>query len=762
MNIFEYNSVIYKGNVNRDFYFYCLKHNIKLLKYLFINIWNLILSFIFKSKANIYEINKFKYLKDVKKIEDEIKNFYSKDKLNHMIDNRIDIICDKVPDILIKKDLSKKIIGYELDDHFEVNLKKYDEKVDKLKNADNIYLRNKYNLNNINSKKVFIVHNNIMININARRKLNKNRTALLIIIAISLLLTCISFCYTNYLLDMDMIMSYFSLPLFIMNFIPIFLLVTLFSLITKRIHISFVINAILILSLGIANQTKLLYRDDIVKFEDLTILKEAMIMSQRYDAVIRWYTITFIIIIIFTFFILKKYIKKIEYSIKKYIISICAIVGLIFLTYGTIYQNSKIYDRLGDKTLINIWITTRQYQIRGLVYPFVYTIKDVIDTKPDNYDAKKAEKILKNYKYTNIDNDKKVNVIAIMLEAYNDFSKFDTIDFNEDIYEKFHNIESKSINGNIVANIFGGGTINTERSFLTGYNNGPSYRKLTNSYVWYFKEQGYRTEAMHPIYGAFYNRSSVNPNIGFDAYYCYENKFSNIQNAFLEDYDFFDYIIEGYEKSKKDDKPYFNFSVTYQNHGPYNSNDYVNKEYYFDNKGYDIEAYNTINEYFSGIKKTNIALEKLINYFEDEEATIIVLFGDHNPYLGENNLAYNELNINLDLATVEGFENYYETPYIIYGNKAAKEIFNNNFIGKGPTISAIFLMNEVTNQMGIKGNEYLQYMNDLKNNIDVIGINYYKEDNRFVLIEDSKNKELINEYNNVSYYYSRNFKGEIK
>ena len=97
------------------------------------------------------------------------------------------------------------------------------------------------------------------------------------------------------------------------------------------------------------------------------------------------------------------------------------------------------------------------------------------------------------------------------------------IDFNEDIYKNFHDIQEKSISGNLLTTIFGGGTVVTERNFITGFDIHPTYRKATNSYVWYFKEQGYRTEAMHPIYGAFYNRASINPNLGFDNYFYYEN-----------------------------------------------------------------------------------------------------------------------------------------------------------------------------------------------------------------------------------------------
>lgn len=430
----------------------------------------------------------------------------------------------------------------------------------------------------------------------------------------------------------------------------------------------------------------------------------------------------------------------------------------MIVTYLSIYKNKEIYDDVGDTSLINVWISTRQSQIRGLVYPFVYSIQDVRDKMPENYNENEIKDVLNKYNYENIPDNKKVNIISIMLEAYNDFSKFGTINFNEDIYKNLHDIEEKSISGNLVTTIFGGGTIVTERNFLTGYYDFPSFRVNTNSYVWYFKEQGYRTEAMHPIYGSFYNRASYNPNLGFDIYYNYENKFSNVQQSFLNDYDFFDYIIDGYNNSKEKNVPYFNFSVTYQNHGPYASNNYEGKEYFFDyNYNYNIENYNTINQYFSGIKKTDEALKKLIDYFEKEEEPVIVMFfGDHNPYLGDD--GYYDFNIDLDVSNVDGFENYYETPYVIYANAATKKMFNKDFVGKGNTISPIFLMNELFDYCGLSGNEYLNYMSDLKSKIDVVSNYYYKENGVFVKKEESNYKDLIKEYTNVNYYYSRNFK----
>ena len=115
------------------------------------------------------------------------------------------------------------------------------------------------------------------------------------------------------------------------------------------------------------------------------------------------------------------------------------------------------------------------------------------------------------------------------------------------------------------------------------------------------------------------------------------------------------------------------------------------------------------------------------------------------------------MGINLSLDSIEGLENYYETPYVIFANESAKNVFNKDFVGNGNTISPIFLMNELFDYCGLKGNQYLQYMSNLKKTIDVINPYYYKEDQEFTLINNSKYVNLIDEYNKVNYYYSRNF-----
>ncbi len=50
--------------------------------------------------------------------------------------------------------------------------------------------------------------------------------------------------------------------------------------------------------------------------------------------------------------------------------------------------------------------------------------------KPDGYNKKEIENSLKDIKEDDIPEDKKVNIIAIMMEAYGDFSVYPQIEFN--------------------------------------------------------------------------------------------------------------------------------------------------------------------------------------------------------------------------------------------------------------------------------------------------------------------------------------------
>ena len=87
---------------------------------------------------------------------------------------------------------------------------------------------------------------------------------------------------------------------------------------------------------------------------------------------------------------------------------------------------------------------------------------------------------------------------------------------------------------------------------------------------------------------------------------------------------------------------------------------------------------------------------------------MLVFFGDHKPTLGAGNSFYEELGVNVQEGTAEGFYNLYTTPYLIWTNDAAKAVLGRSDIGTGPTISPCYLMSVLFDCCGWEGPSWMQ------------------------------------------------------
>ncbi|MDD2435153.1 MAG: LTA synthase family protein, partial [Bacilli bacterium] len=446
---------------------------------------------------------------------------------------------------------------------------------------------------------------------------NDYKTFILTIILL-LFLSCTivfgTFCFSTSSINIKYIaLSFLNPIILILNLFPIFLVLCTFYLLTNRLWLSYIITTVSFLIPSIINKFKLMYRDFPFVFEDVTLVSEAMNMTKTYEI-----NIDLIMIVIFIIYILitiiLRFIKtnKLKPRLKIFLLAIILFTSL--LSYNNIYLNDELYDKLGDSLIVNQMSQIQSFSNKGFVYQFIYSGKKNIYPAPLDYNEQEVINYLNSFNYYNIDENKKVNIIAIMLESFNDFSSNGMIEFNQNIYENYHKIINESYHGSLITNVFGGGTIDTERTFLTGNLGLGNYLKQSNSFVWYLKEQGYYAEAMHPIYGWFYNRKIVNKNLGFDNFDYLENKYAANNDGYMKDDKFFQYIIKGYEENIVRNQPYFNFSVTYQNHGPYDENE-TGIEYVTRKSEYDEGTYNLINNYFAGIYNTNLALMNIVDYF---------------------------------------------------------------------------------------------------------------------------------------------------
>lgn len=439
-------------------------------------------------------------------------------------------------------------------------------------------------------------------------------------------------------------------------------------------------------------------------------------------------------------------------------------LSLLAVALNGPYRSDRLYNRADNSQSINAWSPAEVYVSKGCVYSFLHSVPDLFPKTPQGYHRREAEQLLASRPDSAIPAEQQVSVMAVMLEAFCDLTDFEELaayDGVREAYAPWHSLERRAVSGDLLTNIFAGGTVDTEWSFLTGSSMYGEFRVPTESYVWYFRDQGYQTFGSHPGNNWFYNRQNVNRYLGFQEYRFLEDYFSQYMTQMTAMRDSDQFLLEeeaGRLAERMEDGPCFSFSVTYQNHGPYTTG-YDEKEVYITpaETGYSEETCHIFNNYLNGVTKTIRAAEELTGRLEAmRKPVVLVLFGDHKPWAGNDMSAYEELGVDFDLSTEEGFRNYYSTPYLIWANSAAKKALNKNFTGDGKDISPCFLMTELFDQCGWEGPGFMKLSREMREISPLVharGI-FWTEDG-FDSGLEGEDKAFYRSYRCVEYYRER-------
>lgn len=554
--------------------------------------------------------------------------------------------------------------------------------------------------------------------------------------------------------------SYFSdIRLVILNITPVILFTMLMYAIAGQAWKSLLLSSLITILISLCNYYKLIFRDDPLLFEDITLIREATKMSSSYvlfvDLKVGMALITGAVITVLMYGISDK--KK---AASKERVAILAMILVLGWIGWPIYQDNERYQAFNNYEELNQWSGTQAYISRGFWYPFIHSISQYKEIEPDGYDRKETEKLLAADDH-DIPEQKRVNVIAVMREAYIDFSKYNIDGFKNESFDLFHQLQEESYHGDLYVNAFAGGTIDTERGFLTGsYKIKENIRGNTNSYVWYFREQGYTVEGSHPFYQWFYNRQNVNYYLGFERYRFYEDTFGAMtQNYYPEDKLFYTQIYQDYIDNKLSGKPYFSFNVNVQSHGPYATEYRLGEEEFLVGDQYSLECKNAIDNYMHMIVNSDEELLNFVHVLEQEkEPVVVVLFSDHLPWMGDGNIFYSEMGIDFSQQSETIEQIQYTTEYLIWANKAAKDILDNDFAGEGPTISPCFLMNVLFEQCSWEGPVYMRVMNEIREVIPVVSTSgKYVVDGNFVYEIPEDRKELYRKFECTQFYWRNHF-----
>ena len=567
----------------------------------------------------------------------------------------------------------------------------------------------------------------------------------------------LSLAYGNY--SPEIFKGYFTHPeIFALNLLPVLLLMLAVYFLTGRAWIAYLAVSAPVLASAIADYYKLRFRDDPFIAADIPAITTGLKMSGQYDVTVAkrvlFVIIAFVLCTLFlAFFVRGRF--RFRFRLIGLAVALIAIwPSYKLLTSDAVFNGITNFDYPGA----NVWSETQRQITRGFVYPFIHSIPDAIPQKPDGYSDKTALEALSGYTAEDIPDDRKVNVIGIQLEAFNDFTRLGVEGIAPSVYEKYHALEAESYTGNLVTNIFAGGTIDTERCFLTGYTELDDFRSDVGSYVRYFREQGYRAEGCHSSYAWFYNRQNVNRYMGFEDYWFIENRYEEKTGGGVGYDELLIPDIMTLYRERDKSVPYFNFSVTYQGHGPYAKDSfYTWVDGNWQDRSVSEESWFILNNYFSSLQNTSDYLCEFIDGLRRDSAPVVVIvFGDHNPWLGDGNSVYNELGINLDVSTEEGFYNYYSTRYLIWANDAAKKALGTDMTGEGPTVSPCFLMNVLFEACGWgRGSAYMQLMSDVMKLTPVVNTAGFCVENGEVTREPSEGIRKALEYQSIAQYYRK-------
>lgn len=521
------------------------------------------------------------------------------------------------------------------------------------------------------------------------------------------------------------------------QFLNIFLfelLMLLFFLLLGRLKWSLRLQSIFFMVTGLANYYVLEFRSAPIMPWDIYSVGTAASVAGDFSYALDGRRV--MVLLGFVFLIaaahtvdinLKEYALRTDHRRLMAGIRITGLVISLGLLYGythMLHLDSTIhkfgmYDKLFTPTVMS--------KRDGTAVAFIMELKYMSVDKPDHYSEDMVKQILEPFADDNTDTaaaDSPPNIIVVMNEAFSDPAVLGSFETNGDYMPFVHSILNgevdNTVSGWLNVSVLGGNTANTEFEFLTG--NTMAFlpqgsvpyqqylKKEMPSLASHLKDLGYETIATHPYNSTGWDRNKVYPLLGFDEMY-FIKSYKNPEKIrkYVSDWACYEKIIEFYEK-KPDGTPLFVFNVTMQNHSPYTEA--------FENFQPDIKVKDSksdaLNNYLSLMKRSDEAARQLTAYFsQQDEDTVIVFFGDHQP---TNSVVSNVWKLNGKNGSALSEEDEakrYKVPFFIWSN------FELDMQTDVET-SANFLSPMVLEAAGIPLYDYERYLLNLSGHYPVV------------------------------------------
>ena len=443
---------------------------------------------------------------------------------------------------------------------------------------------------------------------------------------------------------------------------------------------------------------------------------------------------------------------------------------------------------------INMWAVNESYQYYGYVLSTAISSRYIVRKPPAGYSVRAVEAVYNELRGESMAGEEEtgeekagqadpagtdelsqkeaaagaepiqpVNLICIMNESLSDLRVAGDFSTNIEYFPFLNSLTDNTVRGSLCVPVFGSMTSNSEFEFLMGdsmvmlpthtiayqFNVKPGTYSLVST----LKDQGYYALAMHPYPAANWNRNQVYANFGFDEFLDQEYyEGCETLRTYVSDRADYEKLIEQVEEKDNPEDKLFIFNVTMQNHGGY--------EETYDNFAQEVHLtgemegkYPKTDQYLSLMKKSDEALEYLLDYFSQcEEPTMIVVFGDHQPSVEDE--FYDEIAgvPSSQIPTPERIM-WYETPFIIWTNYEQPS----QDLGRR---GAVYLSSYVLKLGNLEMTLYNQFLYNLSQDVPVIHtIGLYDREGNYCSWEEaeagrSPYSGRIMEYEYMAYNHS--------